>query len=87
MVLHARSRRAITSIFIRLNVRGGSPLSVLAERFNGLKSWYQMPTIQRPATAAILYYGTLTRSALTLSYVATSIPHFVSFEMRSADAL
>ena len=27
-----------------------------------------------------------TRLALTLGYVATSIPHFVSFEMRTADA-
>ena len=27
-----------------------------------------------------------TRLALTLSYVATSIPHFVSFEVRTADA-
>jgi hypothetical protein len=28
----------------------------------------------------------MTRLALTLSYVATSIPHFVSFEMCTADA-
>ena len=30
--------------------------------------------------------GRSTRLALTFSYVATSVPHFVSFEMRSADA-
>ena len=30
--------------------------------------------------------GHSTRLALTFSYVATSVPHFVSFEMRSANA-